>query len=193
MMKMRFFTVSTYGVACALATARVAGADPYANAVVSFDVGAGGAAGFDDPTTALGAPERITGELAGFSGVVSIASPPFGTDELVSIGAGGHLTVRFDEPITDAPSHLFGADLIVFGNAGFLWDFDAGRVGASTAGGASEILREGASSSMARAPRAASLIATRWGMRPGMWSTAALMPNTSRSNSTASASSPTWC
>jgi hypothetical protein len=102
------------------------GSDPYADSVVSYDVGVGGAAGFDNPAVTLGSPERVTGELAGFPGVVSMFSGPFGTDELFSIGTGGHLTVRFDEPVTDAASHKFGVDLIVFGNAFFSGSFPDG-------------------------------------------------------------------
>ncbi len=49
---------------------------------------------------------------------------PFGADELVSIGYGGELVLAFDRPVLDRPtSDLFGADLIVFGNA-FFFDAD---------------------------------------------------------------------
>ena len=53
----------------------------------------GGSAGYDNPAVTLGSPERMTGEVAGFPGVVSMFSGPFGTDEIFSIGTGGHLTV----------------------------------------------------------------------------------------------------
>ena len=110
------------------AVSSVRAADPYADRIVSYAPGLGVAAGFDDPSTALGSPERMTGEQLGFPGVVSVASGPFGTDEIVSIGTGGHLTVQFDEPITNDPTHPFGVDLIVFGNSGFTWNFDENRV-----------------------------------------------------------------
>ena len=104
-----------------------ASADPYADSVVSFDVGTGGSAGHADSTVALGAPERFTGEGA-YPSVVSFANSPFGADEIVSIGSGGHLTVAFDEPIADAPANPFGVDLIVFGNSFFFWDFGNNRM-----------------------------------------------------------------
>jgi hypothetical protein len=44
---------------------------------------------------------------------------PWLTEQVVSIGAGGQLTVRFDEPIVDDPGHPFGVDLIIFGNGFF--------------------------------------------------------------------------
>ncbi len=87
--------------------------------VVDFDGGLTGTPGFDNPATVLGEPERFTGESL-FPGVVSPFNPAFGTDELVSIGEGGHLTVRFDRPINNDGSHLFGVDLIIFGSGGFV-------------------------------------------------------------------------
>jgi len=56
----------------------------------------------------------------------------FGSDEIVSIGTGGHLTVRFGTPILDDPSNPYGVDLIVFGNNGFIdAAFPAGTTGPS--------------------------------------------------------------
>lgn len=95
---------------------------PWAVEVVGFDPGSTAAFGFDDPQTSLGEPERFTGELLGFPSVVSPFSPAFGGDELVSIGEGGHLTVRFARPIVDDAKHRFGIDLIIFGNGGFIDD-----------------------------------------------------------------------
>jgi hypothetical protein len=51
---------------------------------------------------------------------VSVFNPPFGIDEIVSVGAGGHLEVRFDTPVTDDPANPFGIDLLIFGNTGFI-------------------------------------------------------------------------
>ena len=107
-----------------MSTSLTAGDDPFADEWVSYDQGANASAGYTDPATTLGSPERFTGEGV-FPSVVSAFNPPFGTDELVSIGAGGHLVVRFDTPVTDDPANPFGIDLLIFGNAGFL---DAGGV-----------------------------------------------------------------
>jgi len=60
--------------------------------------------------------------------VVSPFNPPYGEDEIVSIGGGGSLVVSFDEPVTDDPDNPFGIDLIVFANAFFSDDFFPGVV-----------------------------------------------------------------
>ncbi len=96
--------------------------DPWADQVVSYDPAGEADLGYDDPQTVLGSPERFTGEGA-YPAAVTPFNGPWLADEVVSIGAGGHLTVAFDEPITDDPGHLFGVDLIIFGN-GFFADDD---------------------------------------------------------------------
>lgn len=104
-----------------------ASADPWADAVRDYSPGLGAAPDYiADPTVALGAPERITGEMSPFGpfvGDVTMFNTPFGTDEIISIGAGGFIELEFNEPIVDDPSHLYGIDLIVFGNALFIDDF----------------------------------------------------------------------
>ncbi len=97
----------------------IAGDDPFADQLISYAAGANAATGYTDATTTLGSPERFTGEGI-FPGVVSVFNPPFGVNEIVSIGAGGHLEVRFDTPVTDDPANPFGIDLLIFGNAGFI-------------------------------------------------------------------------
>ncbi|MHA7812164.1 MAG: hypothetical protein ACX94C_02050 [Phycisphaerales bacterium] len=96
-----------------------ASADLFATSVLSYDVGSNAAAGYTDASTALGSAERFTGEGV-FPGGVTPFNPAFGTDELVSVGSGGHLTLGFDATITNNASHAYGIDLIVFSNAGFL-------------------------------------------------------------------------
>jgi hypothetical protein len=95
------------------------GANPWADKVVSYTQGAGAASGYNKPGVALGSPERVTGEGFGFPGSVTPFSGPFGTDEIVSIGAGGSLVVEFDEAVTDDPLNPYGIDLLVFGNSFF--------------------------------------------------------------------------
>lgn len=107
----------------------VACANPWADEIIDYLAGATANPGFLDPSTALGEPERFTGEGV-FPGAVTMFNPTFGTDEIVSIGEGGHLIVRFDDPILDDPTNPFGVDLIVFGNAGFIdADFPNGTLG----------------------------------------------------------------
>ena len=100
------------------ALASGASASPFATSVEFFDAGSNPASGFTDAATAIGSPERFTGEGVFPSGVTPF-NPAFGTDEIVSIGAGGRLDLGFDRAITDNPNHAFGVDLIVFSNAGF--------------------------------------------------------------------------
>lgn len=101
------------------ANAAFGGGNPYASAVVQFDPGTSPPPGANNPLSALGSPERFTGEGI-FPSVVSPFNPAFGADELVSIAPGGHIVLAFSQPITDDANNLFGIDLIVFGNAGFI-------------------------------------------------------------------------
>lgn len=94
-------------------------ADIFATSVLSYDAGSNAAAGYTTATAALGSAERFTGEGVFPSGVTPF-NPAFGTDELVSVGSGGHLTLGFDATITNSASHAYGIDLIVFSNSGFL-------------------------------------------------------------------------
>lgn len=103
-----------------VATSGLALGSPYATSVVSYDPGSNPTFGFTTDTTALGSPERFTGEGGSFPSGVTPFNPAFGTDELVSVGSGGHLALGFDRAITNDPAHAFGIDLIVFSNSGFL-------------------------------------------------------------------------
>lgn len=91
------------------------GADPWADSVVEWTPGTGGSPGYDDPGSALGEPTRITID----DELVTPFVPAWGMDELVSLGAGGSLVLRFDEPVLDDPGNPHGVDLLLFGNAGF--------------------------------------------------------------------------
>lgn len=118
-------------------------ADPFADAVIDFQPGAGGAAGYDDPSAAIGSPTRLTVDAE----VVSPFVPAWGTDDIVSIGAGGSLTLSFDEPITDHPDNPYGIDLLVFGNAGCIdTAYPDGAVGGffGVDGGLVEVSEDGA-------------------------------------------------
>jgi hypothetical protein len=88
----------------------------FADHVVDYDAGTNPVFGYTDPGVALGPPERFTGE--GFEPmIVSVMNPAWRPDEIVSIGLGGHLTLRFDSPVTNDPLNPFGIDLLIFGNA----------------------------------------------------------------------------
>jgi len=99
--------------------------NPFADEVVSYVEGSNPVQGYTDPLTALGPPERFTGE--GWDPmIVSAMNAPWRPDEIVSIGGGGHLTLKFDAPVTDDPLNPYGIDLLVFGNA-FLADWEDGE------------------------------------------------------------------
>jgi len=101
-------------VSAAFATARA----QYASGVVNYTAGTGAAVGYDNPSVALGEPSRVTpGE---FGGPVDPFSPPYLSSQLVSVGTGGSLTVRFALPISNDPAHAHGLDFLVFGNSGFI-------------------------------------------------------------------------
>jgi hypothetical protein len=113
---MRFFVGTTIGFIAVIAT--TGAASPFATSVLSYDAGTNPVAGYMDANTALGSAERFTGEGIFPSGVTPF-NPAWGTDELVSIGSGGHLSLGFDTTITNNASHAFGVDLIIFTNSGF--------------------------------------------------------------------------
>ncbi|MBS0196583.1 MAG: hypothetical protein JSR77_07480 [Planctomycetes bacterium] len=105
-----------------LAASTAVAADPYADRVIGYAPGVGANPAYQVPEVAIGSPERFTGEGV-FPSVVTPFNPAFGADEIVALGAGGSLTLGFDEPIVDDPSNPFGVDFLVFGNS-FLVDGD---------------------------------------------------------------------
>jgi len=108
----------------------------FASSVISYNAGTGGASGFNQPTIALGAPSTFTND-PNFPGPVDPFDPPYLASQIVSIGAGGSLTVQFDSPIRNDATHPFGVDFIVYGNAGFTFnDFNAGTTAGDLFGAA---------------------------------------------------------
>lgn len=78
---------------------------------------------FNDPNTALGRPTVDTTGDNGIDGVpaaiavpVNPVYPPFRSYELVSIGSGGSLTLKFSHPVADDINNPYGIDFIVFTN-----------------------------------------------------------------------------
>lgn len=84
----------------------------FAGSVVSYNSGAGFAAGFTNATAALGAPASGLG--------VTPFAPPFSKSQLVSIGAGGEITLQLDTPLAHDPSHPYGIDFNIFANEFFV-------------------------------------------------------------------------
>lgn len=90
----------------------------YADTVVSYNPGAGYARGFTNASSALGEPSRVTPGV--FGGPVDPFDPAYLPSQLVSIGAGGSLTLSFSHPILNHPRNRFGVDFVIFGNSGFV-------------------------------------------------------------------------
>lgn len=117
----------------------------FATSVVSFNAGVGYQVEFGsnipitDPSQALGAPTASNpGE---FGGPVDPFNPPYLASQIVSMGTGGSLTLRFDTPIENHAANPFGLDFIVFGNAGFIitnGDFGGGGITDGSLFGAAE-------------------------------------------------------
>jgi hypothetical protein len=84
----------------------------FASGVVSYNPGTGFSPNFTNSSAALGAPASGTG--------ITPFAPPFSTSQLVSIGAGGSLTLQFNTPIVNNPSDPFGIDMMIFGNSFFV-------------------------------------------------------------------------
>ncbi|MCC6493645.1 MAG: hypothetical protein IT424_11570 [Pirellulales bacterium] len=92
---------------------------------------------------ALGPPTLVTDPGGLYGGVVTPLNPPFGPGELISIGEGGWLTVRFDEPVTDDVRNPYGVDLLIFGNAFIGGDFFNADFSFKPAGLAAGVASEG--------------------------------------------------
>ena len=110
-------------------------ASSFATEVIDYEPGEGFAkdwatgAGFTKTGSILGPPSSVTqGE---FGGPVTPFSPPYLLDQILSIGKGGQVTVKFDRPIRNESLNPFGLDFIVFGAAGFTitnGDFSGGGI-----------------------------------------------------------------
>jgi hypothetical protein len=84
----------------------------FASGVISYNPGSGFSPNFTNSSAALGAP-------ASGSGITPFA-PPFSTSQIVSIGAGGSLTLQFNTPIINNPANAYGVDMMIFGNSFFV-------------------------------------------------------------------------
>lgn len=102
-----------------IAGAASAGVSPFAAEVVSFSQGTGAVASYANPANVLGSPTRFTGVGTPYPGAVTPFNPAWGNGDLYSIGSGGHITVRFGQPVVNDPANPFGIDLLIFGNSFF--------------------------------------------------------------------------
>lgn len=91
---------------------------PFADHVAGYVAGSLASGSYTQPSAAVGSPTRYTGAGV-YPSAVTPFNPAFMPDEIVAIGAGGSLTLRFDEPVADDAANPHGLDLIVFGNTFF--------------------------------------------------------------------------
>jgi len=84
----------------------------FASSVVAYERGAGFSPNFTNANAALEAPAVGSG--------ITPFSPPFSANQIVSIGAGGWLTLQLGTPILNQPSDPFGIDFLIFGNSFFV-------------------------------------------------------------------------
>ena len=88
----------------------------FADEVIGYDPGVGFVPRFDHPDAALGEPSRVNP----FADPTDPFNPPYGTNQIVSLGAGGFIVVQFHTPLLNHPNNLHGLDLTIFGNTGFI-------------------------------------------------------------------------
>ena len=110
-------------------------ATQFAAEVVSYKSGVGFAtdwstgAGYTNKDAIVGPPARETPGKWG--GPITPFSPPYLPGQILSIGEGGEVTLKFGKPIRDESINPFGLDFLVFGGAGFTitnGDFGGGGI-----------------------------------------------------------------
>ena len=84
----------------------------FAGNVIAYNSGTGFAAGFTNASTAIGAPAS--------GGSITPFAPPFSKSQIVSIGAGGEITLQLASPWTHDSAHAYGLDLNIFANGFFV-------------------------------------------------------------------------
>jgi hypothetical protein len=90
----------------------------FATRVLHYHPGTKNTSLYTNAPVILGEPSRVTpGE---WGGPVTPFYPAYLPSQLLSITAGGSLTVEFDPPIQNLPGHRFGFDFLVFGGTGFM-------------------------------------------------------------------------
>ncbi|MFH1615306.1 MAG: hypothetical protein ABIG61_09515 [Planctomycetota bacterium] len=91
-------------------------ANDFAVFVVDYTEGVG-AGSYNNPYAALGRPALISGGDYPNMEVVVPVFQPWLPDEVVRIGQGGQLTLKFNHPVENDENNLYGIDFIMFGNA----------------------------------------------------------------------------
>lgn len=97
--------------------------------VLGYQPGTGIPQGYDQTSSILGEPSRVT--PGDFGGPVDPFNAPWQAGQLLSVGAGGSVTVRFENPVLNLPQNPFGLDFLVFGSSAFVitnGDFTGGGI-----------------------------------------------------------------
>lgn len=109
-------TLATF-VAASLALPSIQAAN-HAAWVIDYQPGTGVPDSYRASSAVIGAPSRETpGE---FGGPVDPFSAPWKPEQLLSLGAGGSLTVRFLAPVFDLATNPFGLDFSIFASSAFV-------------------------------------------------------------------------
>src|ERR1700722_12750230 len=108
MLKCKFWGVALAGAFVVPTVARA----QFADAVTSYNPGTGFAAGFTNANAAGGAPA--------LGSAVTPFAPPFSKTQIVSIGAGGEITMQFNTPILNNPADPYGINFSLFANSFFV-------------------------------------------------------------------------
>jgi len=102
--------------------------DPNDFAIEVISYNAGDVSSHKDPCTALGRPSVDTDYFGADRPVVPVYAA-WGQDQVVKVGFGGHLVLKFSHKIGDDENNPYGVDFIVFGNAfqriggGVSWEY----------------------------------------------------------------------
>src|SRR5260370_31963727 len=87
-------------------------ASPFADEIISYDPGIGFAPGFTNPDAALGEPSPINP----YGDATDPFDPPYGKNQIVSIGAGGSLVRQLQTPNLNHPNNPYGFYFVIFRN-----------------------------------------------------------------------------
>ena len=82
-------------ILCFVLAASKIEASSYASSVISFSQGVAADPNYDNPSVVLGAPPVQDSFLC----PINITYSPWETDEVVSLGNGGSITISFDHPV----------------------------------------------------------------------------------------------
>jgi hypothetical protein len=112
-------------------------AQNHADLVLDYDPGIG-AGSLTNAVAVLGPPSRETADPQWGTFAVDPFGPPYLSSQVVSIGSGGSLTVRFEHPVENDPANPHGLDFHVYGNAFFQlnedWTTTSGALGGTNTG-----------------------------------------------------------